>query len=138
MNRRLLYTVPALFGVGFLLVGVVLAQTGGTGASTMLSTGYDLIWWTVDGGGGRVSGGGYTLQGGAGQPDAGVPLTGGGYSLTGGFWTGGGAATPTPTATTIYTPTPTATGPATATPTPTATATRPANVGVYMPLMLTN
>ncbi len=59
------------------LGGIVLAQTGG---------GYDLTWWTVDGGGGTVSGAGYTLMGTAGQPDAGAPLTGGGYTLTGGFW----------------------------------------------------
>ena len=31
-----------------------LAQTAG---------GYDLTWWTVDGGGGTVSGGGYALMG---------------------------------------------------------------------------
>jgi hypothetical protein len=33
------------------------------------------------------AGGGYTLGGTAGQPDAGL-LTGGGYTLAGGFWTG--------------------------------------------------
>jgi len=37
------------------------------------------------------SGGGYTLGGTVGQPDAGV-LSGGGYTLAGGFW--GGAAVP--------------------------------------------
>jgi hypothetical protein len=51
--------------------------------------GYELSWWTVDGGGGTwSSGGGYTLGGTAGQPDAGV-LAGGGYTLGGGFWRGG-------------------------------------------------
>jgi len=60
---------------------VALAQSGG---------GYDLTWNTVDGGGYTFStGGGYTLGGTVGQPDAGA-LTGGGYTLTGGFW--GGAA----------------------------------------------
>jgi hypothetical protein len=58
---------------------VALAQTGG---------GYDLTWHTVDGGGGTVSGGGYTLMGTAGQPDAGDALTGGGYTLVSGFWPG--------------------------------------------------
>jgi hypothetical protein len=52
---------------------------------------YDLSWWTVDGGGGAVSGGSYALTGTIGQPDAGV-LTGGGYTLGGGFWGGGAAA----------------------------------------------
>lgn len=70
--------------VGLLLLPVLgLAQTGG---------GYDLTWYTIDGGGDRVSGGGYTLAGTAGQPDAGAALTGGGYSLVGGFWAGAGAA----------------------------------------------
>jgi hypothetical protein len=46
---------------------------------------YAITWWTVDGGGGTSTGGGYTLMGTIGQPDAGV-MTGGGYSLTGGFW----------------------------------------------------
>jgi len=36
--------------------------------------GYTLDWWTVDGGGGTVSGDGYTLVGTAGQPDAGAAL----------------------------------------------------------------
>ena len=65
-----------------LLASVALAQSGG---------GYDLTWNTVDGGGYTFSeGGGYSLGGTVGQPDAGV-LSGGGYTLAGGFW-GGGAA----------------------------------------------
>ncbi len=75
----------ALLGLAVLLLavaGVALAQSGG---------GYDLSWWTVDGGGYTWSeGGGYSLGGTAGQPDAGAALSGGGYTLTGGFW--GGAA----------------------------------------------
>jgi hypothetical protein len=60
--------------------GMALAQSGG---------GYDLTWSTIDGGGATYStGGGYTLGGTIGQPDAGL-LTGGGYSLGGGFWGGG-------------------------------------------------
>jgi hypothetical protein len=53
---------------------------------------YDLSWWTVDAGGITfATGGGYSLGGTAGQPDAGV-LSGGGYSLGGGFWRGGAPA----------------------------------------------
>jgi len=49
---------------------------------------YTMDWWTVDGGGDTFStGGGYSLGGTAGQPDAGVLA--GGYSLGGGFWKGG-------------------------------------------------
>lgn len=56
---------------------------------TLAQTGYDLSWWTVDGGGARLSTGeGYRLSGTAGQPDAGL-LEGGGYTLGGGFWRGG-------------------------------------------------
>ena len=49
-------------------------------------SGYDLSWWTVDGGGGTWSSGGSLALGGtAGQPDAG-DLAGGAYALQGGFW----------------------------------------------------
>ena len=76
----------ALFAL-LLLASVVLAQSG-DGASASLSIGYDLSWWTVDGGGATFStGGDYALGGTVGQPDAGV-LEGGDYSLTGGFWGG--------------------------------------------------
>ena len=62
-----------------LLASVALAQSGG---------GYDLTWSTVDGGGYTWSeGGGYSLGGTVGQPDAGV-LSGGDYTLAGGFWGG--------------------------------------------------
>ena len=46
---------------------------------------FDLSWWTVDGGGGTSTGGGFTLDGTIGQPDAGT-LSGGGFELRGGFW----------------------------------------------------
>jgi hypothetical protein len=46
---------------------------------------YMIPWWTVDGGGGTSQGGGYTLSGTAGQPDAGN-ANGGTYSLRSGFW----------------------------------------------------
>lgn len=55
---------------------------------------FTLSWWTVDGGGTTYStGGGYTLGGTVGQPDAGV-LEGHGYVLGGGFWRGGKAPPP--------------------------------------------
>ena len=65
------------------LGGVVVAQ--GPDA-----TGYELSWWTADGGGETFStGSGYSLGGTAGQPDAGPVMSGTGYRLTGGFWPGG-------------------------------------------------
>jgi hypothetical protein len=45
---------------------------------------FDLSWWSVDGGGGKSTGGGYTLQGAAGQADAGQ-MRGGNFSLSGGY-----------------------------------------------------
>jgi hypothetical protein len=50
---------------------------------------YEDFWFTVDGGGGMFStGGGYTLGGTIGQPDAtaAAAMTGGTFTLTGGFW----------------------------------------------------
>lgn len=58
------------------------------------ASGYDLSWWTVDGGGGTSSGKGYTLNGTIGQPDAGALSSGGEYTLTGGFWHGGVIVSP--------------------------------------------
>jgi hypothetical protein len=55
------------------------------------STGYSITWYTVDGGGGTStsSGGGYTLSGTAGQPDAGTLTSSSpSYTLAGGFWAG--------------------------------------------------
>jgi len=84
-NRKVLLSLTLGLVIGLLVVGVVAAQTGG---------GYDLTWWTVDGGGGAATGGGYTLTGTAGQPEPGPALSGGGYTLTSGFWPGEGDAPP--------------------------------------------
>ena len=69
--------VTIILGVALaLLMPIVLA---------LANNGYDLSWWTVDGGGGSSTAGSYTLSGTAGQPDPSV-LAGGSYTLTGGFW----------------------------------------------------
>jgi hypothetical protein len=49
---------------------------------------YELSWYTIDGGGGRSTGGPYALTGTIGQPDA-AWSRGGGYELLGGFGPGG-------------------------------------------------
>ena len=54
--------------------------------------GFDLSWWTVDGGGGTSSGGDYSMTGTAGQAEVGVRMRGGAYELAGGFWGAGGQA----------------------------------------------
>ncbi len=68
---------------------LVLAQSPAQ-AQAPQQGGYDLSWWTVDGGGTFSTGGGYSLGGTAGQADPGV-LTNGSYNLGGGFWRGGAA-----------------------------------------------
>lgn len=47
---------------------------------------FDLAWHTIDGGGGKSTAAGLTLNGTFGQPDAGATMTGGQFTLTGGFW----------------------------------------------------
>jgi hypothetical protein len=49
---------------------------------------YQIVWSTIDGGGGRSAGGQYVLTGTLGQPDA-AYSAGGNYELLGGFWPGG-------------------------------------------------
>jgi hypothetical protein len=56
--------------------------------SLTASADYEIVWHTIDGGGGRSSGGPYVLTGTIGQPDA-AYSAGGRYELLGGFWPGG-------------------------------------------------
>lgn len=74
MTRLLILLL--LFAV-LLAVGIVWAAPDSLAVS----------WWTVDGGGTvpEASGGSYTLQGTAGQADAGMGSNGR-YSLNGGYW----------------------------------------------------
>jgi hypothetical protein len=72
--------------LSLLLLVIVGALFGVVSASAL--AGYNLDWWTVDGGGAASStGGSYSLGGTIGQPDAGAS-SGGTYALTGGFWGG--------------------------------------------------
>lgn len=47
---------------------------------------YSIMWDTVDAGGGRCTGGVYSLNGTLGQPDASGTCTNGPYAVAGGFW----------------------------------------------------
>ena len=80
---------PIQIRVGTLFLAVLLVTLLSTSLVALAGgPGYTLDWWTVDGGGTMSNaGGGYSLGGTAGQPDAG-PLSGGGYTLDGGFWGG--------------------------------------------------
>ena len=76
-------------GLRWLLLVLLLLLAFATGVLAQTGGGYDLTWSTIDGGGYTWSeGGGYSLGGTVGQPDAGA-LPGGGYTLAGGFWGGG-------------------------------------------------
>lgn len=55
-------------------------------AAVTLAQSYSIDLHTIAGGGGTSTGGGYSLSGTIGQPDAGLAMTGGNFSLTGGFW----------------------------------------------------
>jgi hypothetical protein len=78
-KRILINMVLAVLTVCLLLFSPALAQTAGQ---------YKLTWSTIDGGGGRSSGGPYTQTVTIGQPDA-AYSSGGNYELLGGFWPGG-------------------------------------------------
>ncbi len=60
-------------------------------------SGYEITWWTIDGGGGEVTGGNYVLNGTVGQPDAGKS-SGSHFTLYGGFW----AIEPIPTFSNVW------------------------------------
>jgi len=92
MKRKGIAGVPLLWAALavclFLLPAPAALAQSGEGYQVARS-GYDLTWSTVDGGGWTFSvGGGYSLGGTAGQPDAGL-LSGGAYTLAGGFWGAG-------------------------------------------------
>jgi hypothetical protein len=76
--------------MGLLLLAMVVSA-----AVALAAGGYDIPWWSVDGGGGTSSGGTYTLRGTAGQPDAGT-VSGAKYAIAGGFWAGTGGEPPEP------------------------------------------
>ena len=94
MNQQIKGTRKAAVGLA-MIVAIILAVATLLGrppvmGQASLTTGYDLSWWTVDGGGNTGdSSGAYTLGGTIGQPDAGI-LAAGGYTLHAGFWAGAG------------------------------------------------
>jgi hypothetical protein len=70
------------------LLGVIILLTGSTLLARSESASLVLPWWTVDGGGGTLSNGNYSLSGTIGQADAGAALEEGAYTLVGGYWYG--------------------------------------------------
>ena len=71
-----------------LLIGLSTASAQRTNDPSSPQSGYDLSWYTIDGGGATFStGGSYSLGGSIGQADAGS-MSGGTYQLAGGSWGG--------------------------------------------------
>lgn len=68
----------------FLGLGRVLLAA--TAATTVSAQEYSIDWFTITGGGGTSTNGGYSLSGTIDQPVAGATMTGGGYTLDSGFW----------------------------------------------------
>ena len=85
MKRKIVFVSLVILAVAVLTITI-------DGISTALAEGgYQVNWWTVDGGGGtsESEGGQYVLNGTIGQPDAGATTKGGTYTLRGGFWVEG-------------------------------------------------
>ena len=69
-----------------ILIVIFLLIASGTIAFAQ-SAGFNLPWFTIDGGGNRSQGGAFELSGIIGQPDAGQ-ISGGLFTLEGGFGVG--------------------------------------------------
>ena len=71
--------IPALFALTILITAIAFAQSSGGD--------FELTKSTIDNGGGTSSGGGFSITGTIGQPDANRQTsTGVGFSVAGGFW----------------------------------------------------
>lgn len=68
--------ILALIWLGF---GISDSLTSTANAAT--ATSFEVSWWTVDGGGGVSSGGGFEVTGAIGQPDATARLAAGCWSM---------------------------------------------------------
>ena len=74
--------------LGVLLAASLAVAATGQEPSSAPGNGYELVWYSIAGGGTSLAAGGnYTLGGTIGQPCAGT-MAGGVYTLDGGFWIG--------------------------------------------------
>ena len=86
MKHKLILGLIVLGVCAFLALNVRVGNAEPSAAPR--TTGYELSWFTIGGGGAQdLTGGTYTLSGTIGLPDAGA-LSGGTYTLAGGFWGG--------------------------------------------------
>ena len=78
-HKKLLTILTLALLVGFLALNVRVGYAAPR-------NGYEIAWYTIDGGGAQdLTGGTYTLSGTVGQYDAGSQ-SGGSYALNGGYW----------------------------------------------------
>lgn len=80
--RQMRIAILHFLVAGLALVGLLPVSHEATAQG---SNGYDLSWWTVDGGNGALAVGGFALTSTVGQVDEGNGQ-GGGYNLSGGSW----------------------------------------------------
>ncbi|MDY7110133.1 MAG: hypothetical protein SYC29_15990 [Planctomycetota bacterium] len=73
--------------IGLIILGVLSVVT-----RSVVAQEYEVLWQTIDGGGGTSAGGAFQLSGTIGQADAGATMTAGDFVLTGGFWSGSEAS----------------------------------------------
>ena len=84
MNRKLILGLIVLAAFFFLALNVCVGYAEPSAAPR--TTGYEISWYTIDGGGAQnLTGGTYSLSGTIGQYDAGSQ-SGGSYTLNGGYW----------------------------------------------------
>jgi hypothetical protein len=78
--------ILGLFVVAFLILALNVRVGYAAPSATPRTTGYEISWYTIDGGGAQnLTGGSYSLSGTIGQYDAGSQ-SGGSYTLNGGYW----------------------------------------------------
>ena len=87
-----IYLISVIF---VMLAPVAHAQSGGD---------YELTWATVDGGGGAMTGGAYSLVSSIAQPEPGATQNGGDYSLNGGVVDAGTSGGTVPAGQRIFLP----------------------------------
>ena len=84
MKRKIILVLFIFTAVAFLALNVRVGYAEPSAAPR--TTGYEISWYTIAGGGAQnLQGGTYSLSGTIGQFDAGSQ-SGGSYTLNGGFW----------------------------------------------------
>ncbi len=85
-NRRRRILSALVVVILLLLMLNVTTSYAVTEAATSAATGYEIVWYTFDGGGAQIlTNGAYTLSGTSGQFDAGM-LSQASYAINGGYW----------------------------------------------------